>query len=109
MEIHFQPIDIDRHFDHCFHFRKDSYFCSFGSEIGFEASIEGYEAKIRSRLADKEWYYRHIWRGNEIIGQLEFKTFSQLANTGYLHLIYLADQYRGMGYADLAHNFLPTN
>jgi len=59
-----------------------------------------------SRETENGWYYFHICKGNEIIGQLEFKSFSGLPDTGYVHLIYLLLSYRGCGVADLAENYM---
>ncbi|MGB7994899.1 MAG: GNAT family N-acetyltransferase, partial [Photobacterium halotolerans] len=47
-----------------------------------------------------------IWDNDQIIGQLEFKCFSDEAETGYIHLIYLIPEYRGSGVADTAQQFM---
>ncbi|MFD2178990.1 GNAT family N-acetyltransferase [Veronia pacifica] len=104
-----RPINIDEHFDVCQSFRKDSYFCSFGTLEGFKASVKDYEQKIRQRLADPAWFYRHVWQNGEIIGQLEFKTHSFKSGYGYVHLIYLQPEYRGIGLASQLQDYISTH
>ncbi|PKG39809.1 GNAT family N-acetyltransferase [Psychromonas sp. Urea-02u-13] len=106
MDIKFESIDIEVNFFHCLEFRRDSYFCSFGTYTGYEDSIVGYEKRMRKRIDESNWYYFHIWCGSEIIGQLEFRTFSDLPETGYVHLIYIVSKYRGLGVAKLAQSFI---
>lgn len=56
---------------------------------------------MAARLTSQEWHYLHVWRGGEIVGQLEFCTVSAEPETGYIYLIYLTPQARGQGMADL--------
>lgn len=106
IDIKFKPIDIDDNFSHCLEFRSDSYFCSFGTYENYENSVVGYKDRIRQRSLESNWYYCHIWCGDEIIGQLEFKTFSDFPETGYVHLIYVVPKYRGLGVSRLAQSFI---
>lgn len=106
MNIKFEPIDIDNDFSNCVEFRRDSYFCSFGTYVGYENSIIGYEQRMRKRIYDENWFYFHIWCENEIVGQLEFRAFSDLPETGYVNLVYVTPKYRGLGVAKLAQSFI---
>ena len=106
MEIKFKVIDIDADFSHCLEFRRDSYFCSFETYTGYADSIVGYEKRMRKRINENHWHYLHIWCGDEMIGQLEFRSFSDLPETGYVHLIYIVPKYRGLGIAKLAQSFI---
>lgn len=106
MDIGFLPIDIKKHFNLCVDFRRDAFFCSFNTYDGYEESVKDYKEKMIRRETEKGWYYFHIWKGNEIIGQLEFRSFSGLPNTGYVHLIYILPSYRGSGIADIAENYI---
>ncbi len=106
MDIKFEFINVDEHFKTCVDFRRDSYFCSFDTYLGYEESIVGYEARMREHISDNRWYYIHIWSSGELIGQLEFRSYSELPSTGYVHLIYLVPKYRGLGIAALAHEFI---
>ncbi|PWR00735.1 GNAT family N-acetyltransferase [Leucothrix pacifica] len=102
MEIVFKQVNLKRHFNLCYEFRRDSHFCSFGTYEGYEESVIGYQEKIQQRLNNPSWHYLHIWHEQKIIGQLEFKSFSFLENTGYVHLIYVIPEFRGLGVADKA-------
>ena len=106
MTISFKAIDLDEHFNHCYEFRRDSYFCSFGSYDGYEKSVVGYREKIQQRQTDPRWHYLHIWQDENIIGQLEFKSFSLMENTGYVHLIYIIPDFRGSGIAGEAQQLI---
>ncbi len=106
MDIKFEPIDVDNNFSRCLEFRRDAHFCSFDTYAGFEESIANYETQIRQRVNETNWYYMHMLCGDEIIGQLEFRTFSSFAETGYVHLLYIAPKFRGLGMAGLAQSFI---
>lgn len=106
MKPEFRPVNVDDHFSVCMAFRRDAFVCTFQSDHGFGPFIHGYEDRMRARLVDPRWYYIHIWDDDQIIGQLEFKCFSDEAETGYIHLIYLIPEYRGSGVADIAQQFM---
>ncbi|WP_330961252.1 GNAT family N-acetyltransferase [Photobacterium sp. 53610] len=108
MALEFHPINVDAHFAFCMAFRRDAYICTFHADHGFSAFIAGYEARMRSRLVDPRWYYIHIWDDHRIIGQLEFKSFSDEPATGYVHLMYIIPDYRGSGVADAAQRYIET-
>ena len=106
MSIEFKTIDVDSHFHKCYEFRKDSYYCSFGKTKGYDKSVSGYEGRIRERLNDKRWFYYHVWQDGKIIGQLEFRSYSQFDEFGYINLMYLIPEYRGVGIADNIHKYI---
>lgn len=99
MQIEFKRINLERDFEFCVEARRDAYFCSFDTHDGFAEFISGYRERILERQEQTEWFYRHIWAGDEIIGQLEFRSFSDEPETGYVQLIYLFPDYRGTGLA----------
>ena len=106
MDLVFKDVDLEHDFSKCFNFRRDSYLCSFDSLNGFESSIHGYKERIKSRIKSSEWFYKHVWLNSEIIGQLEFRSFSDEPNLGYVHLIYLTKQYRGLGIAESLQEYI---
>lgn len=110
MECRFEPINLEINFRDCVQFRKDSYFCSFGTFEGYIETIgtkgEDYRTKLHSRLNSPEWGYYHLWCDDTLIGQLEFKSHSDIEYYGYIHLIYLIPSYRGQGLSDTIHRFL---
>lgn len=99
MRIDFRRLDVAGDFDVALRFRRDSYHCSFGSLDGFddEVGIDGalYRAKLEQRAHDPRWFYFHLWFDDAIIGQLEFRSFSDWPERGYVHLFYLAPAWRG--------------
>jgi len=109
MSLSFLPIDLSQDFPICLKFRRDAYFCSFGTLLGFEGMVgeQGayYRQKILSRQGMDEWAYIHVLLKGEIIGQLELKGYSELNHFGYIHLIYLRPELRGRGFADQIHSY----
>ncbi|MBV1928139.1 MAG: GNAT family N-acetyltransferase [Gammaproteobacteria bacterium] len=108
MEIEFKKIDVERNFSTCFEFRKDSHFCSFGTIDDYEDTIGNYRERLTDRLNTRDWFYFHIWYDDQIIGQVEFKSYSFKPCYGYVHLIYVAPGYRGLGVADKAEEFIQS-
>lgn len=107
MTLSFHPIQIEHDFAYCLAFRKDSYQCSFGTLEGYEESITNYQSKIRQRmLNDPLWRYLHIYSGEQIIGQLEFRHMHEQPGHGYIHLFYLRPEYRGQGLSQHLHDYV---
>lgn len=101
MNLEFKKINLARDYGFCVAARRDAYVCSFHRDDGFDEFLTGYHERMAVRLASKEWHYLHVWQAGEIVGQLEFCTFSSEPDTGYIYLIYLTPQARGQGMADL--------
>lgn len=99
MQVEFKEINLERDFKVCVEARRDAYYCSFETYDGFAEFISGYRERVLERQEQAGWFYRHIWVGDEIIGQLEFRSFSDAPATGYVQLIYLFPEYRGTGLA----------
>ncbi|MBJ7537423.1 GNAT family N-acetyltransferase [Marinomonas transparens] len=106
MEVDFKRINVEDDFQTCVDFRRDSYFCSFDTYEGFEASIVGYQDNLFLKVGNPDYFYFHLWAQGKIIGQLEFRAFSELADTGYVNLIYLISEYRGSGLAAQLQQFI---
>ncbi|WP_421321943.1 GNAT family N-acetyltransferase [Aeromonas veronii] len=99
MRLEFNTIGLDRDYELCVQARRDAYFCSFHTHDGFADFIDGYRERIRERLGQAQWHYLHVWAGEQRVGQLEFRSFSDEPETGYVQLIYLFPEYRGRGLA----------
>ncbi|MNG88800.1 Acetyltransferase (GNAT) family protein [compost metagenome] len=99
MRLEFKTIVLERDYERCVQARRDAYFCSFHTYDGFAEFISGYQERIRERLGEREWFYLHVWAGEKLVGQLEFRCFSDDPVTGYVQLIYLFPGYRGTGLA----------
>lgn len=100
MALYFKPIDVDQDGHYCTQFRRDSYFCSFGHYQGVEESLHNYPERILTRQQDKRWHFWHVWSdegaesGCTLVGQLDFRDFSDYPETGYVHLMYIAPEHR---------------
>lgn len=108
MKITFRTIEIEKHYSLCLDYRRDTYLASFGTLNGFEAFLNGYKDKMLERLSNSRWFYEHIWCDDTIIGQLEYRSFSNEPECGYIHLIYIEPASRGKGYADLAQKYIQS-
>ena len=108
--VSFSPINLEKNFNKCVEFRRDSFECSFGNSDGYETTIGKngsiYFDKIKSRSSLSGWYYYHIFFEESIIGQLEFKNFSFLPQYGYVHLYYLDAAHRGKGHSRHLNDFV---
>ena len=99
MQVEFKEINLERDFELCVEARRDAYFCSFETYDGFAEFITGYRERIQERQAQPEWLYLHVWADDKVVGQLECRSFSDEPDTGYVQLIYLFPEYRGIGIA----------
>ena len=96
-----KPIQLDLHQDICVSFREDSFVVSFGDAKKFyeedgkgaERYIDWLKAKI-SRDASSAV---HVWRGDNIIGQIEMGKLRNDPSRGYVFLYYLILSERGRG------------
>lgn len=99
--LRFARLDLQESFGLALEFRRDSFACSFGNENGFWSEVGAggslYREKIASRISDPAWGYFHALHAGRIIGQVEFKDYSQYEGWGYVHLFYLVPSYRGLG------------
>ena len=102
MQHRFKTIDIERDFETCIKFRRDSYFVSFGTYSGFESEMRTYKNRMIDRIDHLPQGNCHLWSKNKIIGQTEMKLVDDL-NVGYVNLLYLIPEYRAQGFGELLH------
>jgi ribosomal protein S18 acetylase RimI-like enzyme len=104
--LSFAPIDLGEHAGLCVEFRLDSYVCSFGTTDSFyidNASEQGYVDRLRARMQELPGSCVHLWRGSQIIGQLEMgwpqAGTERRAGTefGSVDMYYLVPKARGSG------------
>jgi ribosomal protein S18 acetylase RimI-like enzyme len=97
----FKPIDLERHQDLCVRFRADSFVCSFGSDDRFYEEdgngAERYLQWLMQRMAKIPNSCVHIWKEEQIIGQMEMRRWKHDLNVGYVNLFYLIPEFRGQG------------
>ena len=102
MHHRFETIDMERNFETCIKFRRDSYFVSFGTYSGFESEMCSYEERMNDRLKYLPQGNCHLWSQDKIIGQTEMK-LTDNPNVGYVSLLYLTPAFRAQGFGELLH------
>jgi GNAT superfamily N-acetyltransferase len=101
--LEFKLIDLAKHADLCVKFRIDSYVCGAGSAEMFyqqNTSEQGYVDWLRNRMRELPGSCVHLWRGTEIVGQLELGLTRAGPDIGYVNLYYLIPEVRGSGLSE---------
>ncbi len=102
--LHFQPIDLARHFDLCLAFRHETHLASFGTDHRFWGYAgkdgSGYRAWLIQRMTDYPDACVHAFIGSTITGQIEMGLDRDVADATYVNLFYLVPDARGRGLAE---------
>ncbi len=106
-DIIFKHVDWLSHRDVCMAFRKDAYAISFGNVDNYneDETLEWFEYLLESNIDG----FLHVWRGDEIIGQVEFKTYlkDDEGNVySYINLFYLIPKERYQGIGQILHDYV---
>ena len=100
--LEFRKIDFENDMSVCIDFRADSFRASFPEPDNWKDHWN--ENEYRSWIVEHAKQYPdgvlHIWREEEIIGQLEF---AYANGNGHINLYYLLPDYRGAGCGAIAH------
>ena len=107
-DTEFKKINLDLHKDIAIKFRADSFMASFGTDEEFwgkdgqggERYIEWFNSKDHEKFGAF-----HIWKEDEIVGQMELSLFKDDESWGYINLYYLREDYRGTGLSKELDNF----
>lgn len=98
--LSFLPINFELHSELCIKFRSDSFICSFGTADPFleddGLGSQKYLEWLKSKNCENYGTF-HIWRGQQIIGQLELGERKTIDDFGYVNLYYLVPNWRGRG------------
>ncbi len=112
LDLVFRPIDLDQHRELFLAFIRDTHLCSFGSMDSFADDIHGEELlieRIRKRLTDEPQSCLHIWKNEQIVGQLHLGHLVDPdfvdSNVGYINLLYVIPEWRGSGIASLIKDY----
>ncbi len=104
----FRKINLEEHSETCLKFRADSFYTSFGAESAFW----GDDGKGGVRYLEwlktqdsREYGAFHIWKKDEIIGQMELGFLRDDRTWGYINLFYLRVEERGKGYSKYLDDF----
>jgi ribosomal protein S18 acetylase RimI-like enzyme len=107
--LRFLPIDIKQDFETCVFMRRMAFCASFESgdarfeeEYGPESHL--YRQKLQELMAVDPAGFVHVWRREEIVGQLEMRLL-QNKGIGYIHLFALRPDVQGQGYGDALQEF----
>jgi len=97
----FRPIDLDRHTHLALGFRVDSFVCSFGSDERFVEEDgrggERYLIWLAERMKEMPGSCVHVWRDDELVGQMEIGKYRPDPTLGYVFLYYLIPTCRALG------------
>ena len=101
------PVDLYNQLAVCKKFRKDAHRVSFGSIKDFEE--EDILNWFRFLQNNNPSGFQHVYFGEEIIGQLEFRLAyieDDGITRGYIYLLYLIEGYRGKGFGQKIHDYV---
>ena len=108
MKLDFKPLDLTD-IDIAVKFRADSFYASFGHDRDFWGEDgEGdkrYVDWLKKKLSLSRPMAFHVWKEDEIIGQIEFGFYKGDRNTGYVNLYYLIPEARGRGFSSYLDEF----
>jgi hypothetical protein len=100
-----KPINYMRHGDWCVRFQRETYVMSYGDEQQFKINCGSdgsiYLDWLRLRIEKDPKSCLHLWKGHEIVGQLELGMSRFDAKKGFIHFFYLAPEIRGQGMSAL--------
>ena len=104
-----EPMDLQRSAELCVTLRRDSYVCSFGDEAAFirenGADGSGYLEWLRPRVAEFPAGHVHVWRGPDIVGQMEMRVREGVPAFLYVNLFYVIPGERGKGVGEVLHRY----
>ena len=104
--LEFKPINLEKHACVCLEFERDMERLSCGeTDIADDAQRGArFLEKIAAKLAVDAGSCLHLWHDETIVGQLNLGRFFD-EPIGYVHMLYLAPDFRGLGYASLLDDY----
>jgi len=108
--IKFKCANLDRDMQSCIEFRRDSFRINYGSEKSFDTEMGEQGAAYAQRLHAFQLKYPqgviHVWRDEQIIGQIEFRIEDLFTDKAFIPMFYLIPSERGLGVGSLMHDYL---
>ncbi|EGR7977946.1 GNAT family N-acetyltransferase [Vibrio vulnificus] len=107
--MEFVPVNIETEgtLDLCVQFRRDAHIVSFGDDTNFNVGeTKAWFTKLNT--FDNSGFY-HVFKNNEVIGQIEFRNGlldEQGVKFGYINLLYLLPEYRNKGLGSELEDFI---
>lgn len=100
-KLSFKPVDLSADLERCIRFVIDTHICGYGSADAFHEAdglgSERYVQRLRDKSADLPGSAVHLWRDNEIVGQIQMTPLPSDPRVGYISLFYLSPQVRRQG------------
>ena len=95
----FRTMDLSQHADVAVACRRDAYRVATGSNRRFDETIgsAAYLKWLSNRIKRSPLGQVHVWRGHEIIGQIEARPQRNDPERGCVNLYYLMPRWRGRG------------
>ena len=108
--IEFIPADLAQNMASCIAFRRDSFQINYGSDKSFKTEMGEGGIDYASRLIDFQQQFPygviHVTRGDEIIGQIDFRIENLFTDKAFISMFYLVQSERGRGIGTLMHKYL---
>ena len=108
--IEFRSADLQQDMKSCIEFRKDSFLINYGDEQSFESEMgeqgEAYADRLTAFQKKYPYGVIHVWRSDNIIGQIEFRVEELFTDKAFIPLFYLVPEERGSGIGSLMHDYL---
>ena len=107
MEFQIKPVNFNQQKEICLEFRRDAHWLSYGTLDNF--NVDECLGWFESLIRDNPNGFKHVYIGNQIIGQLEFKSAildKSGDRSGYINLLYLLPDCRRKGYGLQLQNYI---
>jgi ribosomal protein S18 acetylase RimI-like enzyme len=107
--MEFIPVNLETAgtLDLCIEFRRDAHIVSFGDDVNFNIRETIAWFKKLDTLDNSGFY--HVFKNNEIIGQIEFRhglLDDKGRKFGYINLLYLLPEFRNKGIGNKLVDFI---
>ena len=108
--IQFKRADLKQDMLSCIEFRRDSFQINYGAEKSFDkemgASGEDYATGLLDFQEKFPYGVIHIWRDDDIVGQIEFYIEALFTDKAFIPMFYLIPSERGSGIGSMMHDYL---
>lgn len=108
--IEFKRADLQTDMESCIAFRRDSFQINYGAEKSFDVEMgvmgEEYAASLERFQAQFPYGVIHVWRDDQIIGQIEFNIEALFTDKAFIPMFYLVPEERGSGIGSMMHDYL---
>ncbi len=108
--ISFKRADLKQDMVSCIDFRRDSFQINYGAEKSFDKEMgvngEDYASSLIEFQEKFPYGVIHVWREDEIVGQIEFYIEALFTDKAFIPMFYLIPAQRGSGIGSMMHDYL---